>query len=190
MAIVKVKFAKHSERLLHYVLENRGPGDIIDGIGCTPDHAASDFRSVAEFYGDKGTIQAVHVIQSWGETESNNTLPEELNRIGKGLAERSFPGHDFLVVTHTETGRTHNHIVICPWHTETGKKITNKFEHLHNLRRESDQLCREHGLSVLDSKAKDRAAKMPFSSTANLGSLIFVRRLILPEPILLPTMNM
>jgi hypothetical protein len=81
--------------------------------------------------------------------------------MGKELVESKFPGHGYMVVTHTDTGKVHNHIVVSPWHSDTGKKIDNKKHHLYDLRNLNDKICQNRGLSVIDSVSKARQAKMP-----------------------------
>lgn len=81
--------------------------------------------------------------------------------MGRKLVEEKFPGHAFVVVTHSDTGKTHNHIVVCPWHGETGRKIENKKRHLYELRGINDKVCKERGLSVIDQAGKDRQARLP-----------------------------
>ena len=130
MAIIKIKFITHLDNLVNYVMEKRDQADPVYTKECDPERIASDFRSVANVHKGKGSIQAIHVIQSWGAEESKSLSKEEFNEIGQKLAEGHFKGHDFAVITHTETGKIHNHIIVCPWHTETGKKIENKKQHL------------------------------------------------------------
>lgn len=161
MAIVKVRFVQHSSTLVNYVLRERDDGDIVDGIGCLPESAAEDFRAVANFHGGKGSVQAIHVIQSWSEFDSKYQKPEFFTDIGKKMADQYFPGHDYLIVTHARTGKTHNHIIVNPWNTETGKKIENKKVHLYNLRGISDSLCLEKGLNIIQGSAKSKETLLP-----------------------------
>ena len=161
MAIIKIKFVTHAQNLLNYVMTGRGPGDSIDAHNCYWDTAHLEFEEIRRLRYGKGSIQAVHVMQSWGENESKTLSADEFNSIGKKLAEEKFPGHAFVVVTHTETSKTHNHIVVCPWHSETGKKIENKKFQLYELRATSDKLCQEKGLSVINKASKDREAGLP-----------------------------
>ena len=72
-----------------------------------------------------------------------------------------FKGHQFLVVTHTETGKVHNHIVVNTVNYETGKLIRNKYKHLHELRKVNDRLCLEKGLEVPNLDANNRRARLP-----------------------------
>jgi hypothetical protein len=161
MAIIKTRFVRHMKGLVKYVLKDIDANDPVDSHDCHESTASDDFEAIAKVHHGKGEVNALHVIQSWGADESKKLLPAEFNAMGRQLVEQKFPGHAFLVVTHTETDKIHNHIVVSPWHTETGKKIENKKRHLYELRDLSDELCRARGLSVIDQAGKDRQARLP-----------------------------
>jgi hypothetical protein len=161
MAIVKIKFVRHMKNLVRYVLEGREQNDTVDSHDCTPSHAVKDFDAIAHMHNGKGEISAIHIVQSWGGEESKSLAPSVFNALGRQLVETKFPGHAFVLVTHTETDKVHNHIVVSPWHSETGKKIENKKKHLYELRDINDAICKGRGLSVIDQEGKDRRARLP-----------------------------
>jgi len=161
MAIVKIKFVKHMAKLVRYVLDGREQNDPVDSHDCTPSHTTKDFEAIAQMHNGKGAISAIHIVQSWGAQESKALAPNDFNALGRQLVESKFPGHAFVVVTHTDTDKIHNHIVVSPWHTETGKKIENKKRHLYELRDINDAICKSRGLSVVDQDAKERRARLP-----------------------------
>jgi hypothetical protein len=161
MATVKIKFAKHVTTLVQYVMDGREPDDPVDAHDCEARHAAQDFQAIAQFHKGHGDVNAIHVIQSWNKEESQKMPAAAFNAIGRQLAEEHFPGHAFLVVTHTNTGNTHNHIVVNPWATATGKKVENKKHHLYRLREKSDTICKARGLSVVNGATKERQARVP-----------------------------
>jgi len=161
MAIVKIKFVKHMAKLVRYVLDGREQNDPVDTHDCSHDSVAKDFEAIAQMHNGKGSVNALHIIQSWGGDESKTLSAIEFNALGKQLVETKFPGHAFLLVTHTETDKVHNHIVVSPWHSETGKKVENKKRHLYELRDINDAICKGRGLSVIDQAGKDRQARLP-----------------------------
>jgi len=59
---------------------------------------------------------------------------KEFNLMGEKLAETYFKGHQFVIVTHNDTGKTHNHIVVNPVHMETGKRVQNKKKHIIRIK--------------------------------------------------------
>jgi hypothetical protein len=160
MAIVKIKFVRHLAKLAKYVMDGRNPNDPVQTFNCSESSLAEEFTAHRNFQRGKGAVDAIHIIQSWGDSESKSLSAEGFNEIGKELVERQFPGHAYAVVTHTDTAKVHNHIIVCPWHSETGKKIENKKRQLYELRAISDTLCKDRGLSVIDIDAKDRPARL------------------------------
>ena len=128
---------------------------------CFEDSVVSEFDTVKNVHNGKGDVRGVHVIQSWNEDESRRFSPEKFNALGRRMAEEYFTGHGYLIVTHTDTGKVHNHIIVNPWHTETGRKIENKKYHLYKLRDINDQISRECGLKVIQRNAIDRPLNLP-----------------------------
>lgn len=100
-------------------------------------------------------VQAHHVIQSFNPED--NITAQEANEIGRKLAEQIAPGYEAAVYTHTDRDHIHNHIVINSVSFEDGKKYHSDREQLYNIRDKSDELCREHGLSIIqEPTAKER----------------------------------
>ncbi len=159
MAIVKIKFVRYAKSLLRYVIDGRAQNDPIATHNCDSKSMAEDFEAIKQFEKGKGAVDAIHIMQSWNENESKLMPAEEFNAMGRALVEQQFPGHAYAVVTHTDTGK--NHIVVSPWHSETGKKIENKKHHLYDLRNLNDEICKERGLSVVNGLAKDRQKRLP-----------------------------
>lgn len=95
-----------------------------------------------------------HIIQSFKPGE---VTPEEALEIGVELVER-FTGGDYYYVisTHVDRKHVHNHIQLCPVNVRTGKKLRVQRNTLRGLRRMSDRIVRERGLSVLPEWVPDR----------------------------------
>ena len=164
MAIIKILFRKNVERVLRYAFGHSQPGDPKDSEYCppNPEGAAAEFKMVRDQYrSDPNNNEAIHVIQSWNESDSQRLTPETINGMGKALASEYFPGHQYAIVTHTETGKIHNHIVINTVNLETGKMVPNKYKHLHELRKINDRLCLEKGLTVPNLEASKRRSHVP-----------------------------
>lgn len=164
MAYVKVKLIKHSEELINYSYRKLEPGDPVDTEGCPPlaSGTLAEFRAVrAQHNFKEGNNEVFHIVQSWDENESKKITPQTVNSIGRKLVEDYFKGHQFCVITHTDTGKLHNHIIVNSIHMETGKAIEHKFKHLHELRKISDKLCLERGLHVINKEANERKERIP-----------------------------
>ena len=77
---------------------------------------------------------------------------EEANQIGYELAERLLHGeHAFIVATHTDRKHIHNHIVFCATALDCSHKFRNVWNSSRLVAEISDELCREHHLSVVQN---------------------------------------
>jgi hypothetical protein len=101
-------------------------------------------------------VLAYHVRQSFSPGE---VTPEVANEIGRQLA-LSFTKscHSFVVATHIDRSHIHNHIII----NSTTLDCTHKFNDFKRsgraIRRISDLLCVEHGLSVIENPAPSKGS--------------------------------
>ena len=156
MSNIKIKFRKNAKALENYIFEHRELDDPVSFNNCTENFVSEMFLATQKFHGKEDVNQAIHIIQSWGPEESQSVDPLRLNKLGHQLVSRYFPGHDFAVVTHTDTGKTHNHIMVNPVHSECGKRVKNKFEHFHKLKDINDELARENGLSIIKQHSREK----------------------------------
>ena len=122
----------------------------VSGINCKAENAVQEMQFVKEVYGKKDGILAFHGEQSFKEGE---VTPELAHEIGVRLAEEMW-GDRFQVVvtTHLNTDHIHNHFVLNSVSFKDGKKYYSNRENTALLRKTSDELCEEYGLSVLKEK--------------------------------------
>ena len=120
------------------------------GINCKVENAVKEMRIVKRIYGKENGILAFHGEQSFKEGE---VTPELAHEIGVRLAEEMW-GDRFQVVvtTHLNTKHIHNHFVLNSVSFKDGKKYYSNRENTALLRKTSDELCEEYGLSVLEEK--------------------------------------
>ena len=139
-------------------------GKLVSTHGCTSWTAHDQFlRTKAEYHSNGGRNMpkdrdrlVYHLVQSFKPNEIN---PDEANRIGYELAMRFTDGkHAFVVGTHIDTidkghgrGAIHNHIVFSAVDTNGKNKYADKNHPVFQLRRQSDRLCLENGLSIIES---------------------------------------
>ena len=119
----------------------------VTGINCSRDHAFREMYAVQERFGKTGGNVAYHAYQSFKPGE---VTPELCHQMGVELAKRMW-GEDYqvLVATHFNTGTYHNHLVINSVNMWDGRKFDCSKRAYYELRRLSDELCEEHGLSVI-----------------------------------------
>lgn len=120
------------------------------GINCEVKDAVKQMQFVKIFYGKENGILAFHAYQSFNEGE---VTPEIAHEIGVKLANEMW-GDRFQVVvsTHLNTKHLHNHFVINSVSFKDGKKYYSNLTNTALLRKTSDEICEEYGLSVLEEK--------------------------------------
>jgi len=150
MATIQRSTTKVANKLLSYA-EKRA--EITEGVNGPAEYAKAQFKATRELWGKNGGIQAHHVIQSFKPDEVS---PEKANQIGQELANKIAPGHEAVVYTHTDKNHTHNHLVINSVNLENGKKYhAHGKDELYKIRDASDDLCQEHGLSIVQEKTAE-----------------------------------
>lgn len=125
----------------------------VGGVNCLGQHAYEEFMATKNLYGKASGTYFYQYVQSFlpGEIQSY----EEAHRIGLEFAGKSFPGYEVLVATHLDAHddsgvqRIHNHFIVNSVSFEDGRKIHFTPNTLQELRKISDDICRDHGLSVL-----------------------------------------
>ena len=120
------------------------------GINCEVKDAVKQMQFVKTIYGKENGILAFHAYQSFNEGE---VTPEIAHEIGVKLANEMW-GDRFQVVvsTHLNTQHLHNHFVINSVSFKDGKKYYSNLTNTALLRKTSDEICEEYGLSVLKEK--------------------------------------
>ena len=146
------------QNVLHYA-ENKDKTEqkyFVTGINCLAETACEQMMNTKRRFANKGTNVAFHGYQSFAPGE---VTPELAHEIGVRFAREMWGDrYEVLVATHLNTNSYHNHFVINSVSFVDGKKlIVKKGTHL-DLRRVSDQLCREYGLSVIE-KPKDKTPR-------------------------------
>ncbi len=103
-------------------------------------------------------MQGFHLVQSFAAGE---VTPELAHQIGLDFAERLLGGEFQAVVsTHLNTGHIHNHLVWNSVSLKNGRKYrSNHRSYITQVRRISDELCKQHGLSVISTERSKRAAR-------------------------------
>lgn len=125
----------------------------VGGVNCLGQHAYEEFMATKNLYGKASGTYFYQYVQSFAPGEIGSY--EEAHRIGLEFAGKSFPGYEVLVTTHLDAHddsgvqRVHNHFIVNSVSFEDGRKIHFTPNTLQELRKISDDICRDHGLSVL-----------------------------------------
>ncbi len=122
----------------------------VSGLNCSPETALEEMLITKKQFSKTGGIQGFHAFQSFAEGE---VTAEKCHAIGVKLAEELWGDRfEVIVSTHLNTNHFHNHFVINSVSFLDGKRYYDKRETYAEMRRVSDSLCEEYGLSVIKEK--------------------------------------
>lgn len=126
---------------------------LVSSYGCTAETADIEFAWTRRHSIDKGTHLGRHLIQAF---EPGEVSPEKAHEIGMQLAKEILGGkYEFVLTTHIDKGHIHNHLIFNAVSFTDHKHYHSNKRSYHYIRRTSDRLCKEHGLSVIIS-GKDK----------------------------------
>jgi hypothetical protein len=150
MAVTKIKPIKSTVKKALEYIQNPAKTDgklLVSSFGCSYETADIEFEMALKQAMQKGNNIAHHLIQSF---EPGEATPELAHEIGRQLADDVLGGkYEYVLSTHTDKGHIHNQIIFCAVDMVEHKKyISNKQSYAY-IRRTSDRLCRESGLSVV-----------------------------------------
>ena len=133
-------------------------GELVSSYECAPQTAAEEFALNKQIYFQKtGREQENDVIayQFRQSFKPGEVTAEEANRIGYEFAERFLKGrHAFIVCTHINRHHIHNHVIWNSTTLDCSRKFRNFWNSTKAVRRLSDTICMEHGLSVIENPAQ------------------------------------
>ena len=130
-------------------------GRLITGYGCDSRTADAEFLlAKRQYIAATGRVRgaddviAYHVRQSFKPGE---ITPEEANRLGVEFAKQFTKGrHAFVVCTHIDKSHIHNHIIWSAVNLDCDRKFRNFWGSTKAVRRLSDTICIENGLSIVE----------------------------------------
>lgn len=150
MAVTKTHPIKSTlKAAIDYILNpEKTDGKLLaSSFGCGLETADIEFAWTREAAGDRGTHLGRHLIQSFAVGE---TTPEEAHKIGMELAQAVLGGkYEFVLTTHVDKDHLHNHLIFNAVSFVDYKKYHSNKQSYHAIRRTSDRICKEHGLSVV-----------------------------------------
>jgi hypothetical protein len=153
VAIIK-RIASNSslKGIINYVKDIEKTSDkILSGKDCTPTNALNKMICTKKVWGKTNKRQYHHIIQSFlpGEVSA-----EVAHKIGQKLAAKEFKDYEVLIATHIDREHYHNHLIVNSVSFIDGKKYKGTRVSLVDLKEESDKLCVEYGLSVIEKPFK------------------------------------
>ncbi|MCI5996852.1 MAG: relaxase/mobilization nuclease domain-containing protein [Parvimonas sp.] len=159
MAITKIHPIKSTlEKAIKYITNKEKTDEKIftSSFNCSIENAAEEMLFTKNESHSKAKILARHLIQSFAIGE---TTPEEAHSIGIKLCKKILKGnYEYVIATHIDKGHIHNHIIFNNVGADGKGYVSNKKTY-HKIRFESDKLCREYSLSVIDEFFRKRNSK-------------------------------
>jgi len=150
---------------------------LVSSYGCTAETADIEFEWTRRHSIDKGANLGRHLIQAF---EPGEVTPEEAHEIGMQLAKEILGGkYEFVLTTHIDKDHVHNHLIFNAVSFTDHKHYHSNKRSYHYIRRTSDRICKEHGLSVIipgqdkgKSYIEHQAAQAGISYKAKLKAAI------------------
>ena len=157
MAVTKVLARKgRLDTAVAYVLNGDKTEDRVlsDSINCDPGHEARQMMDTKRELGKEDGVQYYHMIQSFAPGE---VTPELALEIAQEFVRHHLSDYEVVIGTHVDRRHIHSHILWNSVSTMTGAKYhSNAKTYYSQIRAISDELCREHGLSILPA-SKNKA---------------------------------
>ena len=150
---------------------------LVSAYGCSAETADIEFAWTRRHAIDKGENLGRHLIQAFAPGE---VTPEEAHQIGLELAKEILGGkYEFVLTTHIDRGHIHNYVIWNAVSFADHKHYHSNKRSYYEIRRASDRLCKEHGLSVIvpgqekgKSYVEHQAVRNGTSYKAKLKSVI------------------
>ena len=115
---------------------------------CSRENAHKEFELTKKQFKSRTKTLAHHLIQSFVPEEVSF---EEAHQVGIELCEKILGGkYEYVLATHIDKAHIHNHIIFNSIDVDEGKVYHSYYGSYMNIRNQSDKLCKEHNLSVID----------------------------------------
>ena len=119
---------------------------------CSRENAHKEFELTKKQFNSKTKTLAHHLIQSFVPEEVSF---EEAHQVGIELCDKILEGrYEYVLATHIDKDHIHNHIIFNSIDVDEGKVYHSYYGSYMNIRNQSDRLCREHNLSVIDQETQ------------------------------------
>ena len=150
MAYTKIHAIKATvDKAIDYICnpEKTDEKMFVSSYACSPETAAYDFKYTLDHCRENSPNKAYHLIQAFAPGEVGF---EEAHHIGKKLADKLLEGkYSYVVTTHIDKEHVHNHIIFCAADNIEHNKYHDCKQSYYHIRKLSDELCKEHNLSVI-----------------------------------------
>lgn len=128
----------------------------VTGINCQPETARDEMMAAKKKFGKEDGVVAYHGIQSFAPGEAT---PDMAHEIGVKLARRLWGDkYQVIVATHLDkANHLHSHFIVNTVSWVDGIRYHRTEKDFYNMQIESDKLCREYGLSVIENPKRGKS---------------------------------
>lgn len=157
-------------------------GELISFYACDPRTADLEFLLAKQQYefvtGRKQPKEKdVLMYQIRQSFKPGEISPEEANRLSYELAMRFTKGnHAFIVTTHEDKEHIHSHIYFNSTRLDCKKKFRNFWGSSFAIRRLSDHICIENGLSIIENPKPSKGSYNTWLGNKKLSNREQLRR--------------
>ncbi|MCL2530727.1 MAG: relaxase/mobilization nuclease domain-containing protein [Oscillospiraceae bacterium] len=127
----------------------------VSGVNCRPATAREEMLRTKRLHKKEDGVVAYHGYQSFAPGEVSAGVA---HKIGMELAQQLW-GERFevIVATHLDkANHLHNHFIVNTVSFKDGNRYYRSEKDYYNMRSTSDELCRAHGLSVIEQPQKGK----------------------------------
>lgn len=119
---------------------------------CSRENAHKEFELTKKQFNSRTKTLAHHLIQSFVPEEVSF---QEAHQVGIELCEKILEGkYEYVLATHIDKDHIHNHIIFNSIDVDEGKVYHSYYGSYMKIRNQSDRLCKEHNLSVIDHETQ------------------------------------
>ncbi|HEY4533830.1 MAG TPA: relaxase/mobilization nuclease domain-containing protein [Fusobacterium sp.] len=119
---------------------------------CSRENAHKEFELTKKQFGSRTKTLAHHLIQSFVPEEVGS---HEAHQVGVEFCEKILGGkYEYVLATHIDKDHIHNHIIFNSIDVDEGKVYHSYYGSYMNIRNQSDRICKEHSLSVIDQETQ------------------------------------
>lgn len=151
MAVTKIHAIKATlPKAIKYITNPQKTDDkiLVSTFACGVETAPYDFNFALSKTKQSDPNKAFHLIQAFAPGEVSY---DEAHQIGTELANKLLEGkYSYVISTHIDKGHIHNHIIFCAADNIEHKKYNDCKRTYYHIRELSDNLCKEHNLSVIN----------------------------------------
>ncbi|MDF9825478.1 hypothetical protein M2475_001943 [Breznakia sp. PF5-3] len=157
-----IEYATHESKTVNV--------ELISTINCLQDNPIQAMMNTKKLFKDNKEIICFHGYQSFHGYEIE---PEVAHQIGVELANRLWgEKYEVVITTHIDTNNIHNHFVLNSTSMVDGKRFTNSKKDYHDMRTVSDELCNQHGLSIIEEKSYQSKSRNSYRNDISIRSKI------------------